>query len=85
MSDKPHFLARKIQDYQRASAKGYICPICTHNENFQQEPKLWEHAKALHLQELGISENGDEGDVRKHFRQNAMERAYVTRPLYTPA
>lgn len=77
MSNEPHFFARKYQEFQRASAKGYLCPLCPNTENFQLEPKLWEHAKTVHLQELGILQKGEEGDVRKQFRQDASERAYV--------
>lgn len=83
MTEKPHFLARKIQDFQRASAKGFVCPFCTTVENFQQEARLWEHAKNSHPNELGISEKGDEVEVRKQLRLNATERAYVIR-LSTP-
>lgn len=79
MNDKPHFLARKIQDFQRLSARGYVCPVCGHY--CQHEPKIWEHAQRAHLDVLGISSATDQGEIRKKFRNEAMERAYViTRP-----
>lgn len=76
MSEKPHFLARKIQDYQRLSARGFVCPIC--DQYFQHEPKLWEHAQATHLQAPKSSTSNEGDDIRKQFRNEAMEKAYVT-------
>ena len=79
MSEKPHFLARKIQNYQRQAARGYICPICS--QYYPQEPKIWEHALRAHLEVLGISSSTEQNDIRKKFRNEAMERAWViTRP-----
>ena len=72
---KHHFLARKIQDFQRSTARGYVCPVCT--ELFQQEPKLWQHAKSSHPDSLGYSEPAGEAEARKQFRQEAIDRAYV--------
>lgn len=75
-SNKPHFLARKIQDFQRLKAQGYVCPLC--EDGFQQEPKLWEHAKGVHGEALTVAESGDESEARKKFEKTASERAYVT-------
>jgi hypothetical protein len=77
MCDKPHFLARKIQDFQRLSARGYVCPICS--EYFQHENKIWAHAQEAHAEALGISNATEAGLIRRKFRHEAMERAYVTR------
>ena len=74
-TDKPHFLARKFQDLQRSTARGYICPVCS--EAFQAEPKLWQHAKSLHPNSLGYTEEAQEADARKQFRQEAIDRAYA--------
>lgn len=76
MSNKPHFLARKIQDFQRLKALGYVCPFC--EDGFQQEPKLWEHAKGMHQEALSIAELADESETRKKFEKSASEKAYVT-------
>lgn len=76
MSNKPHFLARKIQDFQRLKSQGYVCPFC--EDGFQQEPKLWEHAKGMHEEALSISESRDESEARKKFEKSAAEKAYVT-------
>ena len=72
---KHHFLVRKIQDSQRSIARGYVCPVCT--ELFQQEPKLWQHAKSSHPEALGYTELAGEAEARKQFRQEALDRAYV--------
>jgi len=72
---KPHYLARKFQDFQRSTARGYICPVCT--EAFQQEPRLWQHAKSLHPDSLGYPDVGGEAEARKQFKQQAVDRAYV--------
>lgn len=90
MSTKPHFLARKFQDFQRSAAsQGYLCSFC--DDGFQQEPKLWEHAKSLHRHELNINDSGDEQEVRKKFAKSANERMYgifppilVGQPLCKP-
>ena len=77
-SSKPHPLARQFQDFQRQSAKGYVCPFCTDSDNrFTQELKLWQHAKAQHQDLVGHLDPSDEADARKRLRINAMDRAYV--------
>ncbi|MCJ1271160.1 hypothetical protein MMC22_011059 [Lobaria immixta] len=76
MSNKPHFLARKIQDFQRLKAHGYVCPIC--EDGFQQERNLWEHAKGVHVEALSFAESGDEGEARKKFEKSASDRARKT-------
>lgn len=84
MTQKPaHFVTRKFQDFQKLSARGYVCPICA--EGFQDEPRLWTHAKTLHLQDLGISEGGDEAEKRRQFKSEAIERAYVTLRDHVPS
>ncbi|MCJ1463934.1 hypothetical protein MMC07_002543 [Pseudocyphellaria aurata] len=75
-SNKPHFLARKIQDFQRLKAQGYVCPLC--EDGFQQEPRLWEHAKKVHGEALTVAESGDESEARKKFEKSASERARKT-------
>lgn len=75
MSDKPHFLAGKFQDFQRLSARGFACPIC--NQSYQHESKIWEHAQREHLDVLGLDSSADQTEIRKKFRIEAMERAYV--------
>lgn len=80
MSEKPHFLARRFQNLQRRTARGFICPICS--QYYEQEPKIWEHAVRAHLEVLGISSPTEQNEIRKKFRNEAMERAYViTRPV----
>ena len=71
----PHYLARKIQDFQRSTARGYSCPVCA--ETFQQEPILWQHAKSSHPDSLGYTNVGGEAEARKCFKQQALDRAYV--------
>lgn len=81
MSDNPAFVARKFQDAQKLAAKGYSCPLCS--DTFHAEPKLWEHAKRRHSQELGSKDAGTEAEVRKKLRQEAVGKAYVTAVQYT--
>lgn len=73
MSEKPHFLARKIQNFQRASARGYVCPLCS--QFYQHEAKIWEHAVSKHLEVLGISASNEQNEIRKKFRTEAMDKA----------
>ena len=73
MSEGPHFLARKIQNFQRASARGYACPLCS--QYYLHEPKFWEHAVSSHLEVLGISAATEQNEIRKKFRTEAMENA----------
>ncbi|KAL8789334.1 MAG: hypothetical protein Q9213_001257 [Squamulea squamosa] len=73
IDDGAHFVERKILDFQRASAKGYVCPYC--NEAFVQEPKLWDHAKKFHRDSLNPAQGPDEGHLRKQLRAQAAERA----------
>jgi hypothetical protein len=85
MSEQPHFLARKMQDYQRLSARGYVCPTC--DQYFQHEPQLWEHAVALHHLQVpkdSSSPGGVEDDIRKQLRNEAMEKAYVIATIDLP-
>jgi hypothetical protein len=79
MSDKPHFLARKIQDYQHLIVRGYVCLTC--GEYFQHESKLLEHEKLLHQQVSKSSISNEEGDVRKQFRNEVIENTYVIAKL----
>ncbi|MCJ1405804.1 hypothetical protein MMC11_009034, partial [Xylographa trunciseda] len=51
-NDKPHFLARKIQDFQKSSSS-YVCPLCKESPKFSSESRLFEHGKALHAHTLG--------------------------------
>ncbi|KAL8949577.1 MAG: hypothetical protein Q9222_004325 [Ikaeria aurantiellina] len=73
MSDETHFLERKMNDFKRLSAKGYICPYCT--EGFIQESRLWDHAKRLHRSSLEGLRERDEGQARTQFREKAAEKA----------
>ncbi|MCJ1395728.1 hypothetical protein MMC18_008614 [Xylographa bjoerkii] len=54
-NDKPHFLARKFQDFQRQSAKVFTCPLCAEEIAFSNEQKLSDHATNVHLATLGAS------------------------------
>ena len=58
-----------------------MCPIC--DDGFQQEQKLWEHAKGVHADALSVAESGNENEARKKFEKSASERAYVTIILMT--
>ncbi|KAL9606532.1 MAG: hypothetical protein Q9179_000318 [Wetmoreana sp. 5 TL-2023] len=73
MNVGPHFIERKIIDFQRSS---YICPYCV--ARYSQEPKLWEHAKKVHWESLALPQGLDEGQVRKNLRQKAVEKAGQT-------
>ncbi len=74
-NEKSHFLARKIQDFQRSTSRGYVCLFCS--ESFLQEPKLWEHAKRSHAESFEYDDASGEADARKQFRHEAMDKAYV--------
>ncbi|KAL8769254.1 MAG: hypothetical protein Q9209_004755 [Squamulea sp. 1 TL-2023] len=73
LDDGAHFVERKILDFQRASAKGYVCPYC--DEGFVLEPKLWDHAKKFHRDSLNPAQGLDEGHLRKQLRVQAVEKA----------
>ncbi|KAL9024971.1 MAG: hypothetical protein Q9180_007758 [Flavoplaca navasiana] len=73
--DGARFVELKFLDFQRSSARRYICPYCE-EDAFVQEPKLWEHAKNLHWDALQAVEPGsDEGQLRKQLRAQAVEKA----------
>ncbi|MCJ1405751.1 hypothetical protein MMC11_008981, partial [Xylographa trunciseda] len=54
-NDKPHFLARKFQDFQRQSAKLFTCPLCAEETSFLSDQKLFDHATASHAAVVGGS------------------------------
>lgn len=66
----PHFLVGKFEEHQRSQAQRFVCPIC--HAGFHQESKLWAHAKNLHLEDLAIAKQQDEGEVQRKF----SERSY---------
>lgn len=80
-TSRAHFTPRKVQNFQRSlglSGPAYACPLC--NDTFHQEPKLWTHARAAHLDRLqitGSSTPEDEEKERERFRRDAMDRASV--------
>lgn len=69
-----HFVAKKFQDYQRLSARGFACQYCL--EIFDQETKWWEHLKSLH-QDLSDLQENEDGQARRRLRQRAIEYAWV--------
>ena len=76
-------MERKFLDYKRAAANEYLCPLC--NEGFVQEPRLWEHANKSHRDSLDAAQSPDDGQLRKQFRRQAEEKAYVEpRPQKLP-
>lgn len=76
LGDKSHPLAQKILEHQRRCAKGYACPLCT--DVYHQEQTLWDHALKNHLNLLGDLESTEMANaVRKRFRQQALDKAYV--------
>ncbi|MCJ1286474.1 hypothetical protein MMC26_005820 [Xylographa opegraphella] len=54
-NEKPHFLARKFQDFQRQAAKLFVCPLCAEEPSFVSEQKLFDHATAAHRAVIGPS------------------------------
>ncbi|SLM39765.1 DNA/RNA-binding domain, Est1-type [Lasallia pustulata] len=59
-------------DYKRRQwGREFICPLCSPPASFQQEPKLWEHAKYDHMDFLESKLKGDESQKRKHFSEEA--------------
>ena len=73
--DGARFVERKFLDFQRSSARRYVCPYC--EDAFVQEPRLWEHAKQLHWDALQAEPGSDEEQLRKRLRSQAVEKAYV--------
>lgn len=67
----PHFLVGKIEEHQRSQAQRFVCPIC--HAGFHQEPKLWAHAKNLHLKDLAIAEPQEESEVRRKFSERSYD------------
>ena len=56
--DNSHFFARRFQDFQRQTARGWICPECANGLAFTTEQKLWDHARSLHDGIVGDSRGG---------------------------
>lgn len=75
MSETPVFVGRKIQDALKLADKGLVCPRCS--DTFHAEPKLWDHAKVQHAQDLGLTDVADEQKARNQFRLEAVAKAYV--------
>lgn len=75
-----HFLEQNMVDYKRRQwGREFICPLCSPPASFQQEPKLWEHAKYDHMDFLESKLKGDESQKRKHFSEEA--KVYVLTTL----
>jgi hypothetical protein len=66
-AEKPHFVARKMQDYQRQSSKIYVCGKCPDGPSFATEARLFDHAAQLHAETVGSSRDS------KAFRDYAAE------------
>ncbi|KAL8853668.1 MAG: hypothetical protein Q9221_001479 [Calogaya cf. arnoldii] len=73
IDDGARFVERKVLDFQRSNAKGYVCPYC--NEAFVQEPRLWDHAKKNHADHLHPDQESEQGQLRKQLRTQAVEKA----------
>jgi len=68
-AEKAHIIARKMQEYQRLTAKIYACGLCAHAPAFATEAKLWEHAAESHPDSVGTSRES------KAFKDYATEAA----------
>lgn len=66
---------------RRHSAREYVCPLCLTRTTFQQELKLWEHAKQLHTDYMESKLKGDESQKRKQFSEEALQKVYVITTL----
>jgi hypothetical protein len=75
MAEKPHFLARKIQEIQRQSARPYSCPLCTEDVSFTNDQRLFDHAIATHPSHAPSSRDET---AWKDFAVAASMKAYVT-------
>ena len=64
-NDTSHFLARKIQDFQRQTARNWVCPKCTNRLAFTTEQKLWDHANNFHPEAVG--ESRDDSAWKKYL------------------
>ena len=73
--DKPHPIAQDFLKLQRRSARGYACPLCT--EVYHQEQTLWDHGLKNHRDSLGELGSTEVASTRRHFRQQALDKAYV--------
>jgi hypothetical protein len=56
-------------NFPRLTVGGYICPEC--RKAFQEEPKLWQHAKDSHRETFEFRGSIGEAVARKHFREEA--------------
>ncbi|KAL8646480.1 MAG: hypothetical protein Q9226_006835 [Calogaya cf. arnoldii] len=73
IDDGARFVERKVLDFQRSNAKGYVCPYC--DEAFVQEPRLWDHARKNHTDHLHLDQESEQGQLRKQLRAQAVEKA----------
>ncbi|KAL8894031.1 MAG: hypothetical protein Q9192_004692, partial [Flavoplaca navasiana] len=76
--DGARFVERKFLDFQRSSARRYVCPYC--EDAFVQDSRLWEHAKKLHWDALQAEPGSDEEQLRKRLRTQAVEKAQFGSP-----
>ena len=76
MSSKPDLVKHDYLELRRKTARGYACPFC--RETYQAEPKLWSHGTQNHRSLLGDWQSTEAADVvRKQYRQQAIDKAYV--------
>jgi len=78
MDGRPLFIPRKLPDTQRLAALGYCCPLCC--DKFHADSKLREHAKTHHGENLGLVIGVHDENARKHFRREAIAKAYADTP-----
>jgi hypothetical protein len=73
-NEKDHFLAKRIQEFQRQNSKGFVCHLCEDGPYFSSETKLFDHARAQHQDAAGSSKHDG---AWKAFIADASSTAYV--------
>ncbi|MCJ1393412.1 hypothetical protein MMC18_006286 [Xylographa bjoerkii] len=69
--EKPHFLARKFQDFQRQLAKPHLCTLCKDEPIFSGIRKLADHAHVMHPT---VIKDGRECTAWKQYVADAVSR-----------
>ena len=75
-NDKAHFVARKVQEFQRHSSRPHLCPLCSDEKAFSSDQRLFDHATTFHPSAIGTSRDDHAWKV---YLADASNKAYVNR------
>lgn len=76
--DKPHFLARRIENFQRSNTRSLACLGCPDGGSIiVGEARFLDHAKSQHPE---LTADAPDGPIWKEILAKAASKAYVKSP-----